>query len=242
MVEEVKEGEQTPQETHTPIDVEALQKQLASLQTELEQTKKGLSTAHQTLTAKDKELKRQTDLESKIGGIEDRIELLATAIVTKTNPDEIGLAEAKPDVVKMLRQLGEEQEAKRKQQGLLATQQEYAQKADALYARAKVIFLDDDDAIERIEDLLGNGRLERAEARVVKAEKVKGTPKNKETEEQRIDRLAQEKYQKLLEEKGLLETYSTSPSGSGGSVADAVRQYANREITEAEARKRGVKF
>ena len=243
MVQEKAEVEQTPKET-PPVDVEAIQKQLVSLQMELDQTRKGLSTAHQTLTAKDKELKRQQDIESKIGGIEDRIELLATAFVTRANPDEIGVAEARPDVVKMLKQQREEQEAKRRQQDSLATQQEYAQKADALYTRAKAVFVDDDDAIERVEDLLANGRLERAEARVIKAEQKKTPVKDSkmETEAQRIDRLAEERLQKHLEERGLLETYSNTPSGSGGSALEATRQYAAGEITAEEARKRGTKF
>ncbi len=234
---EEKQPEQTPKET-----VEALQAKLQTMEQELNKRNEDVRGLNKTLQQRAEEIKKRADLEGRIEGLQDTVELLATAIAFKREPDSLETGE-RQDILADLKKRKTEQEAKAKQKELAETQQEYAQKADALYTRAKAIFADDDDAIERIEDLLGNGRLERAEARVMKAEKSKETPKKSgETEEQRVERLAQEKFQKHLEEKGLLDTYSSAPSGTGGSSQEAMSQYIAGKITAEEATKRGVKF
>ena len=231
--------DETP--TQSP-EMVALETKLAGLQVELEQTKKGLSTAHQTLTRKDEELKHRADLENRIDGLQDTMEILATAISARGEVEEFG-SEKRQDILAELKKRRNEQDAKTKQKELLDTQQEYARKADALYARAKAAFGNDDDAIERIEDLLGSGRLERAEARVMKAEQKTNPPKDngKETEDQRIERLAEEKLRRHLEERGLLETYGVTSSGSG-TAQEAMGLYVKGKITAEEAQKRGVTF
>ena len=244
MVQEKQEETQVIEETPAAEEsLDTLKSQLASLNMELVQTKKGLSTAHQTINEKDKEIKRRANLETRIDGIQDTIEVLATAVAARGEVDDLDPAK-RQDILADLKKRRDEQAAKAKQRELAETQQEYSQKADALYERAKIVFAEDDDSIERIEDLLTNGRFDRAEARVTKAEGSKvSKPKetNVETEEQRIDRLAEEKLRKTLEDRGLLENYSSTPSGSG-SVTEARKLYADGQITSEEAKKRGVVF
>jgi len=234
--------ETEPPKDETPTeDLAALSDQLSQLKIELEQTKKGLSTAHQTLTEKDRELKKRADLELQIGGIQETVELLATAIASGRQAESFEPAE-KQDILADLTRKRADLEAKRKQAETEQTRLEYVQKADAIYARAKDAFGDDDDALERVEDLLGNGRLERAEARVSKAEQSK-TKKPSETDEQRIERLVAERLTEELRKKGLLETHDGSPQGGTDfeqARADYIKNPSNPKVfkryIEAKAR------
>ncbi len=231
------EGKETPEagkpeeETSTQTGLETLTTQLQKATVELEGLKKGYATVQQTLAERDREIKRRTDLESQIAGIQDTVELLATAISTKGEVENLDGTE-RQDILTELKKKRNEQEAKRKQEETLRSQQEYNQKADTIYSRAKAIFGDDDEAIERIEDLLIQGRQERAEARVAKAEKSKQTTSS-EPEEKRIDRLADEKARKLMEEKGLLTSETGQPSASGGVITAEWLAKASKEELKA---------
>jgi len=203
--EEIRE--ETPE---TPA-AEGLQAEISRLTTELEQTKKGLSTAHQTLTEKDRALKRNSDIETRISELGERLELMATALASAgVREDDDVAPEKRQDVVALLRKQQAEQEAKRKQN-------EYFSHADSVYDRAKKVFADDEDALERIEDQLMSGvpeRLQRAEAKVARAEVkfVAGTKK----EEPDIETVKEEIKRQILEEQGRLVTDIGSPAGSGG--------------------------
>lgn len=234
--------EGTPPETPAE-SLETYKSRLAQLEQELAQTKKGLSTAHQTLTEKDKALKRSSDLESKIVGIEDRIELLATAIATKTSIEDAETElpkDKRQDILGNLQRQKQEQDARRKAD-------EYNRQADSIFNRAKAVFGDDDDAIERVENALRLGNLERAESRVAKAETAKATTqetvsKSKESEEERIKKMAEERAKAILKEKGILIDETGGPSAASTSLTEARAKYARGEISETEARKAGLKF
>jgi len=225
-----EKGEETLVETPTQVsELATLQAELEALKTQnqrLPELEKGFKSLQQTLTEKDKELKRRADLDSRIDGIQETIEVLATAMASRGDVEELD-PEKRQDVLAELKKRRADQEAKAKQREITETQQEYAQKADSLFARAKIAFADDDEGIERVEDLLMSGRFERAEARVVKAEgkKVLAKDGKVETEEQRIDRLAEEKHRAYLEGKGLLDNYSSTPSSSVGEIPTSLEQY-----------------
>lgn len=249
MTDETKPvGNETAEVTQTPTqpveDIGTLKQQLQQLSEELNQTKKGLSTAHQTLTQKDQELKRRGDLDNKILGIEDRIELLATAIASGRDPGEVDeSSDSRPkrqDILADLARKKNEQDAKRKQE-------DYNRQADSVYERAKVVFADDEDSLDRIDDYLRLGKLEQAERRVAKAEQPKQVVKTEsaksvESEEQRIDRLVNERLNKVMKEKNLLIDETGGPSAVSASAMEATALYARGAISESEARKRGVRF
>ena len=239
--EELKTPEPEEQQAPDPTEqLKTLQAQIQSLTEERERLDRGYKGLQKTLSEKDRETKKQANLDSRINGLQDTIELLATAIASGGNAEEIEPSQ-RQDVLAELRKQRTTQEAKRKEEETKQTQQEYAQKADAIYERAKTAFANDDESLERVEDLLMNGRLDRAESRVVKAE-GKSNPNKGETEEQRAEKLAQEKFNKYLEERGLLEEYSGLPSAGSGTSQDAMKQYIEGKITADEAKKRGVKF
>ena len=240
MPEEEKTTEEAQTTTQEP-DQAALKAELEQTKKELEQTKKGLSTAHQTLTEKDKELKKLQNFETRQLELEDRIELLATALASGVKPDDAGLEEVRPDVVNVLKQKRQEQEAKRKQDELLQAQQEFTRRADDIYSKAETIYGEDEDALYNIRSLIRAGDLDLAERKVNKVAKAKETT-TKETEEQRIDRLANEKLQKKLEERGLLSSETNLPSGGNLTKQQAMERYIKGEINADEAKKAGVKF
>jgi len=232
--EEGKETEVPQVEVKTPTAEEelvTLKTQLSGLETELTQTKKGLSTAHATLTQRDTELKRRADLESQIGEIRDTVELLATAMATgmpREDAEDMS-KESRGDVLKQLTQQRIQQEAKRKQE-------EYARNADAIHARAQVVFAEDEDALDKIEDLLMSGvpqRVARAEAKVAKAEQGLTTvPKKEDNRQKDIEEAAR----KMLEAEGALKTNAGGPTGGGG------KTYSRAEIDKMDWRQYKQEF
>ena len=251
--EKPEAAEQTvPEQTTTPeVDIASLQAKLTKLETELEQTKKGLSTAHQTLTQKDRELKAQQDFSGKLSSIEQRLEeqrqiseLQAAAIALGREGSEEELAK----VNQLLRSKVAEQEAARKladvkrqqEQQALATQ-EYNQKADAIYAQAQTLFEGDD--LKDIEDLLKSGNLTIAQREVRLASKGK-TPapkvEPKETEDARVARQVRE--QLVRDYPDLYKSDTGSPSGGKLSAIEAVAKFNKGEMTAEEAKKHGFEF
>jgi len=90
-----------------------------------------------------------------------------------------------------------------------------------------------------------DGRFERVDkklTRILGATKPKETGKV-ETEEERIERLAEEKYRAKAKEAGLLTTETGEPSASGESWVDFEKRYVQGNVTlaeyEARARKEG---
>lgn len=227
------------------IDVGGLQAKLAQLETELEQTKRGLSTAHQTLTQKDRELKSQTDLRAEIGSIRDDLELLAIGFATKEtgeNPD--GGGQSRQDILAEIQKRRQELDVKRKADAEVIARQEYNQKADAIWAQAKSIFGEgQEEKLEDIEDLLKSGNLVRAEQRIARASKttVSKTEPPGETEEERIEKLVKERMEQRY--PGIYSSESGIPGGKGGGSREEVRQlYIQGKISAEEANKRGANF
>ena len=97
-----------------------------------------------------------------------------------------------------------------------------------------------DDFHDAFEDAKDNGKFGKAERKLnrilSKAKPTKAKPA--ETEDERIDRLAEEKYRAKLEEKGLLATDTGLPSGVGGprTKAEAAQLYAAGKLTDSEYR------
>lgn len=221
MTQEVKVEEVV----ETPVeDIGAIKAELAKLKTELEQKDKGFKSLQQDLTRKDRELKSSSDFTSRLAGIEQGLkeqreisELQAAAIALGREGSEEELTK----VNQLLRSKVAEQDANRKQlevkrqqeQTALAAQ-EYNQKADAVFAQAQTLFEGED--LKDIEDLLKSGNLVVAqrEVRVASKSKTPVTPKveaTKETDDERIDRLTQERLARDYPQ--LYKTDNGSPSG-----------------------------
>lgn len=212
--------ETTEQVTTEPAKTPTLEEQFTNLQKEhedltkrYEQTEKGLRTAHSTLTEKDRLLKQQSDLTSRLDGLEEAQKIIAAMIADSKSDDEEE-PHKKENYLKRYDEIVERQKEERKQTQLKAQQEEYNQKANDIYSRAKEIYVDDVDALHQIRNFLRNGDLDLAETKVTKAEGSKKVEeKPKETEEQLKSRLEKE----ILIKHGLLKTETGQPSGTGGS-------------------------
>ena len=218
--------EQPPEETP-----EVLKSRLAELNKQLEEAKKGLSTAHQTLTKKDQELKRQADLRSEIEEIKGTLKVYV-GLFAEMGQAPVDDPEAKQKTVEKFNQAVVELETK-------AKQREYASKANEVWGRTQSLGLtEEDDDYWTIRDALQAGNLERAAAKVAKLEKSKSAaapppppaaapPKAPtETEEERINRLAEEKAQAILKGSSLYKSDTAVPSGRGLNKAAILKQLA----------------
>lgn len=251
-----KEEKETPEvETEeveapeTPTETEQLktaQDEVTKIKAELEGKDKGLRTAHQTLTEKDRKIKEQADINARLDGFEDTQKILIAMMQEKgTVSDEEVTSEKKTDYLKQYDEILKKQREARKTASAQAEQEEYATKAQAIYSRAQEAFKDDIDELDKVVNNLDKGRLDMAETRVSKAEgKANPEPKEskKETEEQRVDRLADEKYNKRLEDEGLLHTETALPSGRSRTMDELRAKHAAGEITTEEAEKGGLTF
>lgn len=89
-----------------------------------------------------------------------------------------------------------------------------------------------------IKDWVESGKYGRADARISKLKSLIGPKEEKkveeaakETEEERIDRLAEEKARKKLEAEGLLTTETGGPSASSQRKQDIIRRYGEGDPT-----------
>ncbi|MFA5038033.1 MAG: hypothetical protein WC479_12755 [Candidatus Izemoplasmatales bacterium] len=235
-----EEAKQTAEQTATPeAQPESLETKLAALEaektrlvTELENTKKGLSSAHAKLTEKDKILKN-VDRSGEIKALESKFDVLAEYIAELgKQPDTFGEPKKVPDLTQRFKKIETETQAK---QALTQTQQriyDYETKTEA------VGLTEADVTYWKIKDLAVHGQFDEAD-KVLASITPKGQPEPqtapKETEEQRIDRLAEEKKRKFLEDNGLLKAEKAAPGSAGNnSRMDAYAKYAEGTISREE--------
>ena len=191
---------------------------ISKLEKELEEAR-AEAKSHQKFGEKTRaELEKQRGLEDKVDRLENRLTVVTEMLAETLDKGDSGDFEDKPAKRRSdayLERLNTTESQKEKER-TAGEQAEYIKKANALWERAKVVFANDDDNLERVEDALTLGKVERAEARVAKAEASKEKPV--ESEEERIERRAEEKARQKLEESGVLETDTGLPGKSGGKV------------------------
>jgi len=205
----------TEPQTPTPEEqMEALKTEKAELEQQLEQTKKGLSTAHQRITEKDVELKKRTDLESRIDQLSDEVKFFTSFYAENQGKSTEEFDEAKTtrpeDLLKKFQAMKTESETKRKQE---AQRQEYIGKIQSYQQRVEGLGLTEtDDEYLEIQDIVTRGNFPLAERRIAKLEKSKEPEKPKETEAEMKERIKRE----VLEERGELTPEGGTPSAPSG--------------------------
>ena len=215
----VEDDKPTTEDTPTPEQqLETLQttnKELAERVAKAESSVQGL---RGSLTEKDRKLSEQAGivgLRQEMADMRDSNKLLAAMLAERDvteNIDDLSPKD-KQGYLKKFEDLEQKQEAKRKADEVETQRKVYNQRADELFTRAKSAFKDDDESLEKVEDLLYAGRFERAEAKVAKAEST--SESKKETDEEIYERVNQKK----LKDADLLKTDRGTPSG--GSLDDA---------------------
>ena len=213
MVQNVVGGE-------TPAETPSLEEQLVALKSRLEttektlaQTEKGLKTAHQTLSEKDLELKRRAQVEEDIQTIKDHLELLTEAVSNRqTVETEDGVP--RTDGLAQLKRERQERERKRQEQTFNETLQTFRVRTEALSLDPESEeYLDVQDLATRGNFKLADLRLKKMEIR--KAEKDAEVAKTTRVSQEEIDKLAEQKSRKFLQDHDLLKTDSGTPAGGG---------------------------
>ncbi len=199
----------------TPIQeesIETLTTKLDQVSKELEQTKKGLSTAHQTINKKEQELKRQTGLEGRLDTLEKYLKVAFDELTTKGKTTEDEELEETPKVKSRVdfAKNFEEDQLKTKRKGTLD------QKLSDIQSRTEVLgFNEEDPEYHEIKyasyEGYGFGDFGKAEALLKKYEKAKA--KTQEKPEEPVD--TEKKARELLKEKVNIPRDIGSPGRSG---------------------------
>ena len=194
--------------------------QLAKLQTErdevlarAEKAEKRSQGLEGSLHEKDKQLRALADAETRFKSINDRIEILATAIATGRSEDDVTPDTVK-DVTAKLSQMKAEEEARIKTAKQQQETESYNSQANAVYSKAEELYAEDVDKLFQVRQYLRSGDMDLAQKMVAKAEK-KVEPKV-ESEEELKKKWIDEGKRLALEEKGGLNASTTQPSGSVG--------------------------
>ena len=220
----VEDNPTTPKVTPPTAEEQlaTLQQEHEVIKTKLVQTEKGLNTAQATLTRKDLESKSQAGLASRIDGIEDSMQILA-GMISKCELSPEDTQGYKQEFASLKKQRDETT----KQAESQARQQAYAVEAQAVFKEAQEVFKDNPEELERIEDALDLGKIDRAKSRI---ERTKGG--KKESEADMKARLKKE----LQAESGDLDSEDGKPSG-GNKVYTAkqiedmpMEQYAKEKV------------
>lgn len=177
------------------------------------------------------ELKRQTDFKTELDGLKQTYKILAAAIAEKQAISEEGVDNMpqgkRQDLLAKFDEIEKTQDAKRKESEARNKARIYQEEADSVYERAKKVFGDNEDALEKVEDRLSQGfynplKLERAKAMVEKAEKEMVKKTEQPTEEERIEK----EIQRRLSEKSKFKTDTAVPASRGLSAKEVIARYA----------------
>ncbi len=247
---EPEKGTETEQKTPTP------EEQLVTLQAELdkergertklvqfaEEKEKGFKSLQRELSERDKKLSSFSALHEEIQATREDQKLLAAYVASLAGRTEDDFEQAKGNKDALLKQL----EEKEKQRTVVKQQKELQERAESIRQRVESLgYTPDTEEYHEIRNLVRNGDFEYAELKVKKIEEKRNVgnkepetkPESKETEEQRIERLAKAMYQKMLEDKGLLTSDAGTPSQGVSSYAEAAKKYAAGEISSEEFKK-----
>jgi len=122
-----------------------------------------------------------------------------------------------PNLLKQYEQIVETAEKKRRLDRATIRIRTVQERADALGIQGE-----DYDIVRAFAEA---GQFDKAEKKLTQLEEAKQTKPPKETEDEKVERLATEKYNALLKERGLLTQDAGTPAGASGSREKIVEDY-----------------
>ncbi len=167
--EEVQATTETPQVPAPAPTTPTAEERLQALQAEFDKEKQSRKSLEGILRQKDTTIKQQANVEASIAAINDRIELLATAIASKGSEEDVANLpkEERNKVLDQIKQM-KQAEIVRKQQ------EEFVQKGLEFKQRVEAAGLTDaDEAYWELEDLVSRGKLSYADTKLKKIEREK---------------------------------------------------------------------
>ncbi len=226
---ETTEGEKPEDKTPTAEErLVTLEEKLTKSEKERDEFKTGLSTAHSRLTERDKELKKQVDIDTRLNGFDETQRILAAMVNEKLTSGDLD-GEQKTDYLKKFDEISQRQKAEIDQAAVKAQQDEDYQKRDDLWTKAQTFgTYDENDDVADIYDALREGKAYKAERIIKKLEKSQPDKENKVegTEDERFTKRLEEEKRKWMEENDLLKNDDGTPSAAEGSWDDVRKKFA----------------
>lgn len=229
------EGEQQSAE----VKLQEVLKEKEQIEQRLSEATKGLATAQLTIKKRDQALKNQDELKTELKTVTEQMKMLA-AFVSESqgrSADEFEQQTKirKPDLLKQFDSIEQKKQIEKKQGVMLEAMKERQDKVEELG------LTEEDEAYWEIFQLVtsaahpDHANLKLADLKIKKIEKERGIKveaptENKETEEERISRLVDEKYRKKLEDSGALKMEGGTPSGGGRLSWESVNNMSAKEI------------
>lgn len=233
---QVEETETSTEEVKTPT-AEEVEQLRSELQGKIDQMEENWKNAQRLVSKRDEENKRLRDEAADREADRELNKALIGALAEQRGEPEGEFADdvkrRQPDLVKIY----QEQEIKREQARRKRHYDELSEKIDSYRKEVEGLGLTEkDEEYNIIRAFAQTEQWEKADAMIGKVKKAKAEVKSdtpKETEEERIERLAEEKARKKLEEKGLLEAETGQPAGVGkGLTLEQVKKMSPEERAE----------
>ncbi len=212
------EAEQAPTETQ---QLETLKAQIEALSARAETAEKSNQGLKASRIEREAVLKSYTDNDTWRRGIEESLETLTFAVGNKGNYAEDG-----EELSKFVAKQTSDRKTRQAEDKASADAIAYNAKANAILDRAKEVFKDNPDMIERVEDDLYGGRLDRAESKLVK--EVPKVEKPKETEGEAKERHIKE----YMLANGEINTETSMPAGTGKYTPKQVEDMSPEEYAK----------
>jgi len=253
--EELKIEPTGQEEPKTPNELETIKAQLKAISDErdrLDRAYKGLQT---TVNQKDTELKKASQIHSRLDELDEKLKLFIAAQAFGDGSEEESLEPVakKKQLLDRYNQMETEQKTKRAKEVQEVQVAELQKVITGYQERVQTLGLtEDDETYWEIYELVTQATpagLKRADIKLKKmedAKKVKTDEKPEETLEARTTKLAEDKFRKMLADKGMLDTDVGKPSGGGGRGKEQVlKDYIQGKIPlekyEKECERLGIK-
>jgi len=246
--EEIEQEEGTLPESppeQPQVTMEELQQQLADVRETSRKYEENWKNEQRVSSSKEQKLKQLQEQQSNNETQQDILKALIATVAGQQSkaPDEFEdeIKSRQPDLLKQYEQIAEANKKQRQQA-------QFASQINEIQARTEASGLKvGDEEYDLIKTLAEAGQFAKAEKRLEKVEQAKQTKppevnEPKESEDDRVERLANEKLRKLADEKGWLIQEDGGPSAVSSGAKKAMADYAQGTISLAEAQKRGATF
>lgn len=228
MVEEKGAGASEQPQPTTEEQLATLKTQLEAETTEKTKALGRMQGLEGSLKEKDRKLGEQANIETRFRGMEDMIKVLATQKIGIEEEDLTITPEKRPNIEKVFADLEAKQDKRLKDATIRAQQDAYNTEANVVWVEAQEKFKDDPESLEKIEDYLEKGKIDRAREKLAK---VKEKPV--ETEADMKARLIKE----IQADEGSRGTEVIQPAGGNSSDGDFVKDFASGKLPVTQANK-----
>lgn len=214
------------------ITVEGLQKELSLAQETSQKNEDNWKNEVRVKTKKDQEIQR---LREQLSGNESQSDMIKALIAMQASqknqsPEDITdtIKTQQPDLLKQYEQIVKSSERKRELDRATNRIKTVQDRTEALKVEG--------DEYDIIRAFATAGEYDKANQRLDAIETAKQTkpPESKETEDERVERLAEQKLKAKLEEKGLLTQDAGTPSASTMNRKQKIKAYAEGTISTKE--------